>query len=251
MMKSAAIHFNFLIFLFSIVTYSSCKTAKTNNELKPIELKHWLSLNKYPCFGHCMVYKLNIYRNGLVLLEGKEYMEKTGVYFTELSKDKMDKFKRLSDTKKWDSYESEYMVNIADLPVTEFLYYDIHGARIKKIKSNSNLPDPIHSLTKDISALITSEKWTQIQRKNDMTNPEIITNEFVIDMDSTNTAPALESEFINYNLKAITKLSNNMNLWNFQYDENKIGKYELLVLLRKKSGIRSVNFNRKILPREE
>lgn len=250
MMKAKINFITFFIFFIALTINFSCSTAKGTTDSKPEDLKHWFSLSKFPCFGHCQVFKLNIYRNGLAILEGKEYLEKTGVYFTELSNDKISKFKRLSDTKNWASFESEYMVNIADLPITEFQYFDINGARIKKIKSNSNLPDPIHSLTKEIGALINSEKWTQIQRKNDMTNPEIVTNEFVIDMDSTISSQSLEAEFINYDFKAMQKLSSNMNLWSFHYDENKIGKYELLVLLRKKNGIRSVNFNRKILPRD-
>jgi hypothetical protein len=220
------------------------------NEGKPYEIKHWMSIQKFPCFGHCLVYKLSIYQDGLSILEAKEHLEKPGVFFTELNKEKISKLKRLSETLGWSGYNTEYMVNIADLPVTEIDYYDNHGARLKHIRSNSNLPDGLHQLSKAMSDLIQSEKWTQIQRKSDMINPEIISNEFVVDMDSSLTKEALENEFQLYGLKAIQKVSAYMNLWSLQFDENKIGKYEMLILLRKKNGIRSVNFNRKILPRE-
>ncbi|MFZ1255460.1 MAG: DUF6438 domain-containing protein [Saprospiraceae bacterium] len=239
-----------IVFISISTLLFTCNPARKNSGNKPYELKHWLSLQKYPCFGHCQVYKLNIYRNGLVILEGKEYLEKTGVYFTELSAEKIKKFIRLSDSQNWPSYQSEYTVNIPDLPITEFNYHDEHGARIKNIKSNSNLPNPIHELTKEMGSLIGFEKWTQIQKKSDLTNPEIIANEFIIDMDSSLNVQILETEFSLYDLKSQNKLSSNMNLWSFKYDDTKIGKYEMLILLRKKFGIRSVNFNRRILPRE-
>jgi hypothetical protein len=142
------------------------------------------------------------------------------------------------------------MVNIADLPITEMQYFDEHGAKLKHIKANSNLPDQLHTLSKNLMELIASESWTQIQKKPDMTNPEIISNELVVDMDTTLTKESLQEEFKLYDLQAIQKVSAYMNLWSFKYDEDKIGKYEMLILLRKKNGIRSVNFNRKLLPRE-
>ncbi|MBK8298642.1 MAG: hypothetical protein IPK91_15465 [Saprospiraceae bacterium] len=236
-----------LIALFGL---NACKSAKDAVKPKHVELKHWLTLQKYPCFGHCHVYKLSMYRNGLVILEGKEHLEKTGVYFSQLSQDKIRSFKRMSDALNWASYQAEYLINIPDLPLTELTYFDENGAKNKFIKSNSNLPNPLDELTKTMAALIKSEKWTQIQKKSDLTNPEIISDEFIVDMDSTLTATQLENEFYLYDLKSKKRLSNEMNLWSFKYDETKINRYEMLIMLRMRTGIRSVNNNLKILPRE-
>ncbi len=243
------IQFHFLS--AAILLMIGCSTQKETLSSKQFEIKHWLTIEKHPCFGHCQVFKLSVYRNGLVIYEGKEYLEKKGVYFSELSSEKMNKLKRQSDPLSWANYKNEYMVNIADLPLTELDYFDIHGAKIKHIKANSNLPDPLHTLSKTLIELISSESWTQIQKKPDMVNPEIISNELVVDMDSSLTKEMLEEEFLLYDFKALQKISAYMNLWSFQYNEDKIGKYEMLIMLRKKNGIRSVNFNRKLLPREE
>ncbi len=240
-----------LYFLFiALISILSCRTQKEAMELKPFELKHWMSIEKNPCFGHCQVYSISLYRNGLAILEGKEHLEKKGVYFTELSKEKISRLNRLVGFVHWNNIQDEYFVNIPDLPITNFKYHDIHGAKIKDIKSNSNVPEALHSLMNTVSDLINSEKWTQIQKKNDMINPEIISHEFILDMDSSLTIASLESEFYLYNLKGIKQVSSYMNLWSVTFDEQKIGKYEMLILLRKKAGIRSANFNRKLLPRE-
>jgi hypothetical protein len=74
-----------LILFLAILLLCSCSTQKETLVNKPYEIKHWLTLQKYPCFGHCQVVKLSVYRNGLVIYEGKENVEKKGVYFSELS----------------------------------------------------------------------------------------------------------------------------------------------------------------------
>lgn len=239
-----------IFYFIALFGMNACKSAKDAVKPKPVELKHWLTVQKYPCFGHCHVYKLSMYRNGLVILEGKEHLEKTGVYFSQLSQDKIRSFKRLSDALNWTSYQAEYLINIPDLPVTELTYFDEHGAKNKFIKSNSNLPNPLDELTKSMAGLIKTEKWTQIQKKSDLTNPEIISDEFIVDMDSSLTASQLENDFYLYELKSKKRLSNEMNLWSFKYDESKINRYEMLIMLRMRPGIRSVNNNLKILPRE-
>ncbi|HEX5625344.1 MAG TPA: DUF6438 domain-containing protein [Saprospiraceae bacterium] len=247
-MASHPFHSFTLILCLSLLL--GCAGTKAGQKNKPFELQHWITVQKNPCFGHCQVYKMSIYRNGLVIFEGREHTEKIGVYFTELNPEKIKSYKRLLDSPNWTSYQDEYMVNIADLPVTDIQYFNVNGARIKNIKANSNLPDPVQAITKEISNLIKLEKWTQIQRKSEMNNPEVIDNEFIVDMDTTLTSAGLETEFLAYDLKSLKRISPHMNLWSFRFDESKIGKFEMMVLLRKKSGIRSVQFNRRILPRE-
>lgn len=218
--------------------------------MAPASLRHLISVQKFPCFGHCQVYKISAYRNGLVILEGKEYMDKTGVFFTELSAEKQKKLNRIEKGLKLNTIQDEYMVHIADLPITDIELYDENGALFKKVKANSNLPDPLHNYVKEVADLIKSEKWTQIQHKNDMTNPEIIYNELIVDMDSTLQIETLETEYAAFDLVRDKRVSPLMNLWNVKYNTDKIGKYEMLVSLRQKPGIRHVSFNRRILPRE-
>lgn len=238
------------VLLFTVVFLISCRTQKEATESKMVELKHWMTLEKFPCFGHCQVFKISLYKNGLAILEGREYLEKTGVFFTELKSDKMLKLKRMSEDLNLSGYQNEYMVNIADLPITQLQFFDNHGAKIKDVKANSNLPDGLHYMSKTVSDLIQSEKWTQVQKKPDLVNPEIISNELIVDMDSSLTKEMIETDFKMYDVKALQKISAYMNLWTFRFNEEKIGRYEMLIIMRKKNGIRSVNFNRKILPRE-
>ncbi len=233
-----------------LLLLSSCQSTKSLEQSAVNGMRHWVSIQKFPCFGHCQVYKISAYRNGLVILEGKEYMDKTGVFFTELSADKIKKLSRIEKKLNLNSIKEEYMVHIADLPITDIALYDENGALVKEVKANSNLPDALHDWMKEFTELIKTEKWTQIQHKNDMNNPEVIYNELVVDMDTTIQMEMLETEFAAFDLVRDKKLSPLMNLWNIKFNTDKIGKYEMLVTLRQKPGIRHVSFNRRILPRE-
>lgn len=229
----------------------ACRSSRAPEVVEANVLKRWMSMEKFPCFGHCQTYRMSVYRNGLILLEAKEHLDKAGVYFTEIRGDRLDKLRKLDKSIPWQQLQTEYFVNIADLPVTEIHYYDLNGARIKSVRANANLPADLGDFAKELHQLIRSEKWTQLQRKSETTNPEVIYDEIIVEMDSTLTPEDMEVAFLAYGLQREKRISPLMNLWNFRYDRAAIGPYEMLVVIRKKSGVRHANFNRKILPREE
>ena len=92
--------------------------------------------------------------------------------------------------------------------------------------------------------------WTQILKKDELNNPNIILKELQIDMDSVLTPEKLQIQFDSLHLKKVSRISPYMNFWLFTYDEKKIEPYEILILLRKVPGIRLVIFNRKLEIRE-
>lgn len=237
--------------LGAFVLLASCRSSRAPEGAEANVLKRWVSIEKFPCFGHCQTYRMSVYRNGLILLEAKEHLDKAGVYFTEIRGDQLDKLRKMDKSITWQQLQAEYVVNIADLPVTEIHYYDLNGARIKSVRANANLPGELGDFAKELHQLIRSEKWTQLQRKSETTNPEVIYDEIIVEMDSTLTPEDMELAFSAYGLQREKRISPLMNLWNFRYDGAATGPYEMLVLIRKKAGVRHANFNRKILPREE
>lgn len=239
-----------MVAVLSLVLWASCSSSKEMSGKSDKELVRWMELSKFPCFGHCSVYDLRLFQDGLVLLKGKEHLDKTGVHFAELSKEKTDKLRKLQNSVSWPEIKDEYWVNLQDLPVTHFTVYNEHGAIVKKINANSNLPDKLNDLAQELIELLKKEKWTQIQKKHEMVNPEIMYDELIVDLDSSLTTMVLEDELSHLGLKTIRRVSPHMNMWVFNYNTELVGSYELLVVLRKRQGVKYVNFNRRILPRE-
>ncbi len=241
-------YYYFLAFL-ALTSIFTCRSSRSSVNEKYGPPVRWMSYMKSPCFGHCAVYKMLLYRNGLCILIGKEYLERKGVYFTMLSTESLKKLQDLAKLD-WPTYKDRYHLNMPDLPSSEFIIHDEFGAIVKKIYSNANLPKELSRLHAAISDLIDSEKWTLLQRSEDMTNPEILYSEIQIDLDSTLTVEKLQAEYPQYKIAKINRISEYMNYWLVSYDHTNINPYEILAVLRQKKGVRYANFNRQLLPRE-
>ena len=234
------------------LTFFRCGTSKKSQSLnKPVRISRAVIMTKGPCFGNCGVYSITVLQNGIALLEGKEHVELKGVYFTELNDDVFSSLVR--DLKKIDhsKLQDRYFINIPDLPSTAFQFYNTQGEKIKEVTSNTKLPDDLQEIQSKLANISKSSAWTQIQKKEDMINPEIIYNELQIDLDSSYTVENLISDYSLYNLKVVHKLSPYMNLYLVTYDGESIGKYEMLLTLRRQKGVRTALFNRKLKSREE
>ena len=98
-------------------------------------------------------------------MEGKENLDKTGVHFCQLDKEKKETFTKKITSLNWKSYKNSYFRNIPDLPSTELIYYGATDSIFKSITSNTLLPKEIETLQADLADLIKTEKWTQILKK--------------------------------------------------------------------------------------
>ena len=237
--------------LLLFVVGTSCKTGPGIISQPDKRIEKLISFRKSPCFGKCQVYRLSLYTDGMVILEGKENLDKTGVHFCQLNKETKEKFYKEINTLNWKSYKNSYFRNIPDLPSTELIYYGATDSIIKSITSNTLLPKEIETIQSELANLIKSEKWTQILKKEDLTNPNLILSEIQVDMDSSLTKDMLEEKFAAYGLKSKKRISEYMNFFLFNYDTKMIESYEMLILLRKVPGVRLAIYNRKLEGRDD
>lgn len=244
-------NFPVYLFLLHLLLGVSCKSSQGIISQPDKRIEKLVSFKKSPCFGKCQVYRLSLYKDGLVVLEGKENLDKTGVHFCQLDKEKKETFTKKITSLNWKSYKNSYFRNIPDLPSTELIYYGATDSIFKSIASNTLLPKEIETLQADLADLIKTEKWTQLLKKEDLTNPNLITSEIQIDMDSTLNSEMLMQKFAAYGLKTKKRISEYMNFFLFTYDTKLIESYEMLILLRKVPGIRLAIYNRKLEGRDD
>ncbi|MDQ3141310.1 MAG: DUF6438 domain-containing protein [Bacteroidota bacterium] len=241
--------FYILIVGITIVVLSSCSSSKKTEIQSKHSLVKAVVFQKNPCFGNCAVYKLTTYYSGLAILEAKDHLDKKGVYYTDLSEASNSAIQKNIKRINWTTYKDKYFMNLPDLPSTDLNIYSPEGLELKKINSNAKLPDEIYTFQQELNELVRTQKWTQIQKKDDVINPEVDYSKIQVDMDSSVSVQKVQEHFMPYNLMPEKRLSQFMNLWLMSFDESKIGKYEMLIILRKYPGVRSVSFNRKLLPR--
>jgi len=172
-----------LIFLTASLLALSCNTKKNttteNNSDKPSEeevsyvFKNvspndslFASIYRGACFGRCPVYELKIYNNGLVVLKGKNFVDKIGEYVMELSPNEMMTFVSKAKEIKYfeldDSYDNK---NVTDLPGTSTTIV-IDGKR-KKVYSRIGAPKELKEFEALFDALIKSNKWVKRESEAD------------------------------------------------------------------------------------
>ncbi len=241
----------FSIFIFILTFIFSCNRRVKLTEEKPLVAKKLLTLSKSSCFGKCAVYKISLFQDGLLILEGKANIDKLGVYHSSLNAVELSKISNKANQLNWTSYKHSYMKNIADLPVSTLIYKNPKDSTEVKIESNSSLPDELETIHTELSNLLQTQTWILAIKDNQLKSKDIITNELQIDMDTLQNYMNLEKMFAHYNLKSIKRISEYMNFYLFTFDDTKIAPTEMVVLLRRVKGVRLVNFNKKLSPREE
>ena len=83
-MKINFLKISLLLISFSLML-NACKTTKRIEIHRTESMKKHLVLQKFPCFGQCQEYKISSYDDGILILEGKNNVEKKGVYFTQIN----------------------------------------------------------------------------------------------------------------------------------------------------------------------
>lgn len=220
--------------------------------IKEDKLTKLMTLGKTACFGKCATYDMTIYNQGIAIINAKDNIPLSrGIYYMNLPNDFMTSLKQKINAPGWETIKNKYEINIPDLPYINLHLYYKDTLKNKLVSSNTNAPKQVQEVIELANDLVKSKQWIQIQKKDDLINPDIVYTELMINIDTAMSIQKLETEFADYKLIHSRKLSPYMNFWLMTYDINKISPYEIMTLLTKYPGVHSVRFNRKLQSREE
>ncbi len=68
---------NILLILLAIVSLSACAAKKATTKHPSVT---YVKMDRTACFGRCPVYSVEVYDNGLVRYNGKQFTEYSGIY---------------------------------------------------------------------------------------------------------------------------------------------------------------------------
>lgn len=145
----------FLIFLM----IASCNNSKkvSENEQKPV-----FKFQETPCFGQCPVYKMEIFKNGLVKYEGERFVEKLGTYEKTISEEKVERLIKEFDAASFFEFEDEYTSNMTDLPTVYTTYNK--GDQSKRVLNYYGAPDELKVLEKKLRKIAEStDGWKKVE----------------------------------------------------------------------------------------
>lgn len=134
----------------------ACKSSQTDNTQE----EALISMQKTRCMGACPVYKIDIYKNGKVMLDAQENLTLKGRYEAQLSEEEVNKLIEAFEGKDFFAFEDSYKSNVTDLPTT-YISFNYEG-KSKKIMDYYNAPEELKELEGKVASLIDSLEWKKI-----------------------------------------------------------------------------------------
>ncbi|HNR08536.1 MAG TPA: DUF6438 domain-containing protein [Saprospiraceae bacterium] len=118
-----------------------------------------IEMDKSPCFGLCPVYRLTVYRDGLMKMDAKQNMKISGLHTLQLNKADIASLRSKLEKMGLEKYQEEYREPVADAPSTELRYY-IDG-KPKRIFTNFIFPAPLQKITEELDQWAMGENWAK------------------------------------------------------------------------------------------
>lgn len=141
-----------LLILLLITSVFSCKQTKPIKEdLKALEVDNqkesiFISMERTPCLGRCPGYTITIYETGMVIYEGRDFVEREGKYTTMLSNDAMEELKNYIKEINFFNLKDKYDKEITDIPSC-IIAVSLEG-KYKKIIDRYEAPRELRDLEK-------------------------------------------------------------------------------------------------------
>lgn len=120
-------------------------------------------INRSSCFGQCPTYKMSIYDDGTVFLEGIRFVRLIGDFEAKLSTKQMRMFSDMAVSIDFFEMNDVYDRPITDVPSTT-LSIVIDGFR-KEVYARSGYPQRIKKLSEMFDNLIENDIWTEVEER--------------------------------------------------------------------------------------
>ena len=135
----------------------ACKSSQSNNTQE----EALISMEKTRCMGACPVYKIEIYKDGKVLLDAEENLTLKGRYEARLTDEEVNEFIKAFEEKDFFGFEDSYKSKMSDLPTTYIAFR--HEGKSKKIMDYYNAPEELKELEKKVASLVDDLDWKKMK----------------------------------------------------------------------------------------
>ncbi len=163
----------FITILALLTACHSKKNAVVIAEEKPVVEKYkfenitpsdslFTSISKQACFGQCPIYTIDIYNNGTVILNGKNFLDKIGLYKKQITYPEMLLFattaKSINYMQLDDSYDNKL---VSDVPTT--VTSIVLNKKRKSIYDRYGAPKELKKYELLFTQLLKTKGWIKIK----------------------------------------------------------------------------------------
>lgn len=145
----------------------SCKSKKeASMQTDEIEVSNGdstlITYEKTPCFGHCPIFKLSIYKSGYAVLRGVKNTEMIGLYTGMVNTEQIDEVFEVANEINFFTMYEVYDGKVTDLPST---IYMLNKGEKKQVLSRYQGPEELKQLSLVLDHLVKEVKWTQLKEE--------------------------------------------------------------------------------------
>lgn len=159
----------FFFFALGALVFTSCSIQK-NLSKSQYESKTKgdaiMGIEHGPCKGTCPNFKVDIYKSGIAVYEGLNFVDLKGKYYRMLDKATMDQIKELFESVDYFSLEDDYdEKRVSDLPAT-ITYYQ-KGNQFKKVRDYDTTPKKVIEMEKKLDEILdvkNKELWLKLPK---------------------------------------------------------------------------------------
>jgi Domain of unknown function (DUF6438) len=227
------------------------ETTSNNNDVK-------IFLSKDKCAGLCSRYNIYVLNNRAIRFEGFENVNRYGLYERILTKEEFSKIVTAYDASGFMTMKNQYSVDISDFPMITMSYSN--GKTTKRIEGRTERPEELVNLQNQLEKLAYTGEWTLLKEypkmeTNDVTNNrylkgDTIQNQFIIEpQENFAMGPWLRANQ-KYGLNLMKKLTQDGKLWLVSYNMDTISPERMLAILKSEEGLKTVQFNSVVTPRD-
>ena len=226
----------------------SCKTPKETDDLSTLTKE--MEMQKNPLFWEmCCLYVLTIYKGGIAAFDGKQYVEKYGLYTKKLSKSEYKKIKKSFQAADFWTLDDNYPSDIHDIPKVRLTFNQ--KGKTKTVTGDINRPEVIKNLEKEMVAIADSEGWT-LRSVPDINLPDYyIQDELIISLRKEVDIKEWKKKYDSWNMIIEKNISTNRNLWLVKYNNPQLKPSQVMNILSLDEDVLVLEFNKKVEFRDD
>ena len=117
-------------------------------------------LERTSCYGRCPTYKVNVYKSGYTEYNGKRWVDKTGLYATNLTREEINKIIAKAKEMQFFDMKNYYDSQIVDFPST-YIFIRDNGNK-KLVKDRHAAPAEYKELATFMDTILDGKEWIAI-----------------------------------------------------------------------------------------
>jgi hypothetical protein len=120
------------------------------------------TLERTACFGECPIYKLAVYRDGVVEYNGERFVKRAGKLTAQLSTREVEALEQLfNDHRYLDLRDTYTKYNVTDMPSvnTSYVYAPGQTKAIKHYLGDGSAPSELTEVEDAFDRIVHSERW--------------------------------------------------------------------------------------------